>query len=208
MALHSAEYLGSFNLPGGSDNFAFAHENEVILIVWNDKPKTERVFLGDDIIVTDIWGRQFSAEIDSKTKQQILEVGPTPLVIRGCSEPIARWRLATHFNTQRLESKHGSQPATITTRNTFPAGVSGTATLNVPSEWQTDSNRWAFQSAQGEKLAIPLNITLPPNASLGDVKVSMDFEVSAERRYKFRVYRSFEVGLGDVQLDVHPALSH
>ncbi|MCH7687543.1 MAG: hypothetical protein IH899_12825, partial [Planctomycetes bacterium] len=151
MALHDVEYLGSFNLPGGSDNFAFAHENEVILIVWNSKPKTERVFLGEDIIVTDIWGRQFSAEIDSKTRQQILEVGPTPLVIRGCSEPIARWRLATHFNTQRLESKHGSQPATITTRNTFPAGVSGIATLNVPSEWHVDSNRWTFPSAQGEK---------------------------------------------------------
>ncbi|MCH7687606.1 MAG: hypothetical protein IH899_13150 [Planctomycetes bacterium] len=30
----------------------------------------------------------------------------------------------------------------------------------------------------------------------------MDFEISAGRRYKFRVYRSFEVGLGDVQLVV------
>jgi hypothetical protein len=202
MALHSAEYLGSFNLPGGSNNFAFAHENEVIVIVWNNKPQTERVFLGEDIIVMDIWGRQFSTDIDSKTRQQILKVGPTPLVIRRCSEPIARWRLATRFNTQRLESKHGSQPITITTRNTFPAGISGIATLNVPSEWQIDSGRWTFQSAQGEKLAIPLNITLPPNASLGDVKVSIDFEISAERRYKFRVYRSFDVGLGDVQLVV------
>ncbi|MCH7989272.1 MAG: hypothetical protein IID46_09000, partial [Planctomycetes bacterium] len=137
-----------------------------------------------------------------KTRQQILKVGPTPLVIRNCSEPIARWRLATRFNTQRLESKHGSQPVTITTRNTFPAGVSGIATLNVPSEWQIEPNHWTFQRAQGEKLTIPLNITLPTNASLGDVRVSVDFEISAERRYKFRVYRSFEVGLGDVQLVV------
>jgi hypothetical protein len=43
-------------------------------------------------------------------------------------------------------------------------------------------------------------LTLPPNASLGAEVASIDFEI--DQTYKFRVYRSFKVGLGDVQMHV------
>jgi len=123
-------------------------------------------------------------------------------VIHRCSKAISQWRLAARFASELLESKHGPQQVSILIRNTFPQGVRGTVTLNVPPEWQVDSNGWSFQVAPEEALTIPLQISLPPNASLGNKTVSLDFDVSAERLYKFRVYRNFQVGLGEIQLVV------
>ena len=47
-----------------------------------------------------------------------------------------------------------------------------------------------------------MKITIPSNASLGEVKVRIDFDITADRKYAFQVYRTIKVGLGDVGMQV------
>ena len=54
-----ANYLGSLQLPGGSENFLFqrAGGHEVVMFVWNDQPVTETVYLGErtDVTAINLW---------------------------------------------------------------------------------------------------------------------------------------------------------
>jgi hypothetical protein len=205
LALQGAEYLGSFNLTGNSENFAFSRGDEVVLVVWNDKPTIEKVYLGEKVTATDVWGGQQRIPVDRKTKQQVINVGPTPLVIRGCSKAVARWRMAVQFEKGRLASRTGGQNEAILGENTFPQGISGEAVLNVhrrAREWEVDPSRWALHMGAQEQFRLPLLLTLPHDASQGDERLSIDFSITADRPYHFRVYRPLHVGLGDVQLQV------
>ncbi len=206
LALRGAKYLGSLQLPAGSRNFLFQREGQkdVVMFIWNDQPVTETVYLGDATEVTaiNLWGEQTRLAIDPDSGRQILSVGPMPLVISGCSEPIARWRLAMQFETGRLASTTGVHRENILGQNTFAQGVSGTVALNVPSEWEVEPRAFPLQAGRGESFRLPLQITLPPNATLGTERMAMDVEIDADRKYRFRVYRRLEVGLGDVEMIV------
>ncbi len=202
LALRQTEYLGSFNLPNKSTNHVFARKGEVVIVIWNSEPKTEELYLGERVYVTDVWGRQHPLSLDQKTGRQKIKVGPTPLVIRGCSETVSRWRIAVQFQKGRLRSQTGQQREMILGKNSFTQGISGTVQLNAPSEWAVDPSHWELQMGAGDKLKLPMDITLSPNASLGKEPVSIDFNIQADRRYRFRVYRNFEVGLGDVIVKV------
>src|SRR5207253_987038 len=52
-----------------------------------------------------------------------------------------------------------------------------------------------FSLAAGEKFDFPITLELPSNTSLGNQRIVLDFALSP---YTFRVYRDYEVGLGDV----------
>lgn len=209
LVLQDAEYIGSFQLAGRSRNFAFARDGDVVLILWNNEPVTEEIYLGEEAVISDLWGRVTPVEKDESGLQQQIHVGNTPLIISHCSEPLARWRLAVRFENGRIRSEHGGHPETIHGKNTFPQGVSGSATLVVPQKreqeferWEVDPRTWQFQVAAGEEFHLPTVLTLPPNASLGLEELWVDFDISADRRYRFRVFRPYQVGYGDITVEV------
>jgi hypothetical protein len=69
------------------------------------------------------WGGKFRPRSKHFTGRAKLKVGPSPLVIRNCSEPLARWRIALQFEKGGLPSKTGKQKESILGVNTFPQGV-------------------------------------------------------------------------------------
>lgn len=209
LALQGSEFLGSINLPGKSRNYLFARDGEVTLFVWNDEPTVERIYLGENTQMTDIWGRVIPNRIDGTEREQVIDVGPAPLIIRHCSEPIVRWRMAVQFQNGRIRSEHGGQQESILGRNTFPQGVSGTVKLIMPRKpdqefehWEAEPNSWQIQVATGEKFELPMLLTLPANASLGAEELIIDFDIAADRPYKIRVHRPYQVGMGDIQIEV------
>ncbi|MGE3313717.1 MAG: hypothetical protein AB7O26_01290 [Planctomycetaceae bacterium] len=201
LALQGAEYLGSFVLPEESENHVFARRDEAVVVIWNKIEVEEDIFLGENAVVMDVLGRKVAASAEALTGRAKLKVGPSPLVVRNCSEPLARWRLALQFEKGGLPSKTGKQKESILGVNTFPQGVSGTATLKVPDDWRVEPTRSQFTLAASEKFVIPFAVELPSNTSLGRRLLSIDFELSGQA-YPFRVYRPYQVGLGDVLLQV------
>lgn len=205
LALQGARFLGSFNLPGGSTNYVFAHEDEVVLVVWNeDGDVTEEIYLGEQsrVMSIDLWGRRRRTPIDDASKRQIIKVTKVPQIIRGCSRPVALWRLAAQFQEQRLPSATGQHPNAILGHNTFSQGLTGRATINVPPEWEIEPSSWEFPLGPGEQFSLPMVLTIPANTSLGNAVLTIDFELDADTLHKFRVHRPIEIGLGDVFMHV------
>ncbi|MFQ5731600.1 MAG: hypothetical protein ACE5KM_06575 [Planctomycetaceae bacterium] len=204
LALRGSRFLGSLNLPGGTRNFAFANAGRGILVLWNDEAITEEVYLGPerDISVMDIWGRPLAVNVQRGTQRHVIPVGPAPVIVTGCTEALLRWRLAVRFQVAQLESRRGGQPQAVLGKNTFDQGVTGTAKLNVPRGWSLQPSTWQLRVAKGGSLSLPTTITVPANASLGDVPVTIDFNITGDRPYSFRIHRTFKVGMGDVAMQI------
>jgi hypothetical protein len=198
-ALQGADFIGSFNLPEGSRNYAFSRKGDVAIVVWSPEPVDEDLYLSEESIVTDVLGRRINVPASNGGTRPRLRVGPSPLVIRHFPEQVARWMAAVHFEKGRLPSKTGKQREVIHGLNTFHQGVNGQLRIVVPKDWKVDPPDARFSLAAGEKFDIPITLELPSNTSLGSQRIVLDFSLPP---YAFRVYRDYEVGLGDVVFSV------
>jgi hypothetical protein len=199
MALQGADFIGSFLLPEGSRNYAFSRKGEVAVVIWNNEPVDEDLYLGDETVVTDVLGRRIQIPLTESGQRAKLHVGPSPLLVRHFPESIARWMAALSFEKGRLPSKTGKQREVIHGLNTFRQGVNGQLRILVPKDWKVEPAETRFALASGEKFDIPITLELPSNTSQGGQRLVLEFAMPP---YAFRVYRDYEVGLGDVVLSV------
>ncbi len=203
--LGKARFLGSLQLPEGSHNYVFERDGEAILVAWANRPTREVLFLGDDVVIHDLWGRSRPARTvrkDGFVKQEVM-VTPTPVFITGVHLPITQWRLAFQFDRNRLDSLFGrEQVASYHFKNTFASGVGGKLHLVLPPQWETDYHGTRFKLLSGDTQSDSMRVTLGADATSGPQPVRIDFDVTARRRYQFSVYRTIEVGLGDVTMEV------
>ncbi len=199
MALQGADFIGSFLLPGGSRNYAFSRKGEVAVVIWNNEPVDEDLYLGEESVVTDVLGRRIQVPVSESGQRSKLHVGPSPLLVRHFPEPVARWMAALKFEKGRLPSKTGKQREVIQGVNTFKQGVNGQVRILVPKDWRVEPAETRFALGAGEKLDIPITLELPSNTSQGNQRLVLEFAMPP---YSFRVYRDYEVGLGDVVLSV------
>ena len=212
--LGGAKHLGSLQLPRGSSNFVFARGHDVVMVVWNDKPTEEVIYLGEDVRQIDLWGRSVSAAgsggrgPEKKEHRQVIRVGRLPTFITGIHGPITRWRLDFALAEDRIPSisNHAHQNS-FQLKNHFPRGVVGRAALVTPDVWKVTPPQTNFWLADSEQFTQGFQITLPHNASSGPHSIRTDFEVQAERSYRFSVYRRLEVGMGDVYIEIVTRLS-
>jgi hypothetical protein len=202
LALQGAEYLGSFQLLGGSRNAVFVQDDSAVVVLWSDEPLGESLYLGESPLLTDLWGRTQPLVADATTGEHTVDVGPIPKLIVNCSAPIARWRLAAQLELGKMRSEFGGHKDAVLGRNTFPQGVSGTVSLVLPREWEAEPREWTIQAAADEAFRFPVFLTAPPDVPLGEHPMSLDFRIDADRPYRFRVYKPYTVGLGDVTLEV------
>jgi len=221
--LGGAEYLGQMQLPGDSANRVFMRrDGQVVMVVWNQEPTREVLYLGNDVRRIDIFGR--SAELARENHEQVVEVGPTPMFVLGLHEAITRWRLTTVFDKRQVpgipaKPHHNS----LNFRNFFSQGVGGSlkivvldqrqagshtavvdraaASALVPDNWTIEPPQATFQMAADEVMQFPFEIRLK-NALFGKHPVRIDFNIEADERVQFSVYRQMEVGTEDLTIDV------
>lgn len=202
LALRGAEFIGSLKLENGSRNLVFERDGEGIIVLWSDVTRTEHLSAGRNAAVLDIWGRRMTNSTASDPQLTTVRVGPDPVIVRGCSAAILRWKLSTRFDAANFASLTGAQQQTILGKNTFRQGVSGKVTLRVPPGWGVQPRSWQLRAAADEELRFPMRITVPNNASQGEVPVTIEFQIAADRTYTFRVHRVFRVVMGDVAISV------
>ncbi len=191
--------FGSFNFPEVSRNFELSRKVDVAIVFCNHEPVDEDLYLGEESIVTDVLGRRIRLTTNADGLRPKIRIRPSPLVIRHFPEQIARWMAAFNFEKGRLPSKTGKQREIIHGINTFHQGVNGQVRILVPKDWKVEPPEARFSLAAGEKFDIPITLELPSNTSLGSQRIVLDFAMSS---YAFRVYREYEVGLGDVVFSV------
>jgi hypothetical protein len=203
--LAGAEYLGAFNLPGGSVNHLFARDGMAVMLVWNDRTAKELVYLGDEVRQLDLRGRETTPRTiqHQSLPAQEIEVGPSPTFITGVNEMVARWRINADFTNRRLASIFGKeQNVEMKLVNPFPQGVSGEATLHAPATWIYNRQPLPFKLAENGEHTIVWPTLLQPDANSGPQAVRVDFNIRGDRQYQFSIERMLSVGLDDVTLEM------
>jgi hypothetical protein len=201
--ISGAEYLGQVQLPGGSSNHLFARDGQAVMVVWSDEPTKEQMFFGDDIEQIDLWGRSTRprvVQLEGHSQHEI-EVGHSPTFITGLSEAVARWQVGLSFDNQQLASIFGrEQMVALRLRNTFGQGASGEVTVHAPKSWSYDGRPMRFKLSEGDTIRLPIPVTLLTDANSGPQPLRLDFDITADRNYRFTVHRTLQLGLEDVQL--------
>lgn len=208
--LADAEYLGTFNLPGGSTNHLFARDGSALLLMWNDQPTTERVFLGNEVQQLDLRGRQSTPRTiqHQGLPAQEIETGALPIFIVGVDEMVARWRITADFANRRLASVFGKeQNVELKVVNPFPQGISGEATLHAPATWNYNRQPLPFKIGEHGEQSIIWPTLLQPDANSGPQTVRVDFNIRGGRQYQFSIERTLSVGLDDVTLEMATRLT-
>lgn len=205
-ALGGAEFLGSIPLAQQSTNWLFARQQQAVLVLWNRRPVSEEVYLGDRAEVRDLWGRP----VPTTTVAGGLAVpaGPVPLLVFGGPRGLAEWLVHFRLASDRLSSVFAQrQPNQIELQCPFEQGVEGSVELSGPEDWIILPRKTRFRLAPGEKFQQPLEIILPANASSGQHRIRADFDMFAGQKYRFTVWRTVTVGLDDVRLEVSTRLT-
>lgn len=222
--LGGASYLGSVQMPAGSSNWLFKRpDGQVVMVLWNlladtveanATPIEETLYLGEDVHVVDVWGG--GAAIPLENGSQTIRVGRMPRFVVGLSEPVARWRMATRFEKSTVPSVFLTRHANaLSIKNTFGQGVGGKLRVFVPEgagvenplsdnaapEWQVSLEDRRFGLRSGESSDLPVAFTIK-DAAHGEKLVRIDFELTADREYRFSVWRTLQIGLDDIELDV------
>ncbi len=173
----TATHLGSITLPGGSQNVVFRDGQSGFMILWNDRPTTEQLYLGDEVKATDLWGRPIEiepAKSDRGSMEQRLHVGPWPILLRGINVNVALWRMRFKLETKSLPSTLAVQTKLpVSIENTFGQSTYGSIAVHAPSLVQKGGQAVRFQMAEAgqERLEIPL--PLRSDASAGKTCASL-----------------------------------
>jgi len=200
--ISGTEYLGSIELPGGSRNYILSRGDKTMMVVWNENETEEVINLGDPQQVehVDLWGRLRRPE--QRGHRQAYQVGPLPTFITGLSREMALWRIEFKFVDDRLRSQFGRpQYPRFRLKNPFGQGVGGTMRVRTPETWGDPLPPVRVNMSGHETRTEHLEITLRSNASSGKERIRVDFDITADRDYRFSLWRTVEVGLGDVVME-------
>ncbi|HTN75102.1 MAG TPA: hypothetical protein VL096_07640, partial [Pirellulaceae bacterium] len=208
--LGGAEYLGSIHLPGGSVNHLFRRDQQAIMVLWNDRPTQETLFLGEQIEHFDLWGRTIphaTVDQDGAPTQQ-LSIGRLPSFVTGLSLPIAQWRIRFAFETTHLPSVFGKdQLAKFTFINTFAQSVGGEVRVHPPLNWEVTPLATNFRAAAGEPRQESFQVRFKSEAESGRQLLRFDLTLTADHDYRFSVYQPIHVGLDDVTIETSTRLN-
>lgn len=203
--LSGATYLGRMVLPGGSTNAVFVRGAQALMVAWNHRPASERVYLGEAVTLTDLWGR--TTDLSGDQGPQVFRTNPLPVFLNGCHRDVMRWRLGVKLGLARIESAYTEHHNTLGLANTFPQGVTGELRLHLPRRWTAQPAEWSLQLAAGAPFQTPVAIAFPFNESQGTKLLRLAFDLSAERHFRFSVWRPIRLGTDDLELRVDTRLS-
>jgi hypothetical protein len=206
LELGGAKFIGAMQLPHNSQSLIFVRDNDAVMVLWNDKPVEEVLYLGEEVNQVDLWGRARTPE--KRGNDQVIQADALPAFVTGLSTPIARWYIDLSFDQERMPSITGlAQANGFRVKNPFPCKAAGTAAIVAPRGWIVEPKQVYFHLAAGEELQQPISITFPDTAASGRHAVRVEFQIQADRPYKFSVLRHIEMGLGDVRIEYQTRLN-
>jgi len=207
LTLGGAEALESMRLPQGSSAQVFLRDNDATMVAWNRRPTEEKLYLGEDARLVDLWGHE--EPLAKSEAGHRLRLGPVPAFVIGLDKSIALWRHGCVLGSDRIPSVFNQrQTNRIEFRNTFDQPVTGTVTLHTSEPWGVRPDRFTFRLKPAEVFRQDLELTLPSNANSGLHVLRANFELTGDRACRFSAYRTIQVGLGDVRIDLTAHLNH
>ncbi len=207
-SLGAASYDGSIELPGRSVNHVFTTHNErgseTFMLLWNDLPTVEQVYLGEHVQASDVWGKSIvvgSSLSERGTPQQELNIGPWPIFVRGVDLNLIRFEQQFQMQLDSLDNALAvAREIPVSLSNTLPQNAIGSVAVHSPTLLNSAGSQSPLQLPSGLQQEKSLPIFLRPDASAGKHRLRFDFDLTAGKPYHFSIYRSLKLGQGDIEL--------
>ena len=186
LALAGTEYLGSLQLPGGSTNHVFARGDDVVMVVWNDEPTEEVMYLGDRRAADRRLGTLDPAGRE-RCRQTIS--GRSAAHVRHRIEPAAGRAGTAAWSCERPHAqrlRRAVRELADGSRTFFPQGVGGRVRMVGPTDWKIDPRMIDFKLSAGEEAVLPFSVTLPFDAASGRQPMRIEFDIGADRHTSSR----------------------
>jgi hypothetical protein len=209
LALAGRDYIGSMQLYQGSENHLFANNDEAVMVIWNDHPCQEEIYLGENLHAVNIWGtKQEIKQVKENDRiMNLLEVGPDPVFVYGIHAKLAEFCRSFQFENKQLQSLLGrDQSVRFKFQNPFPKSISGKVTVHAPALLQSAAPVY-LRAGAGESRKENFQMLLKSDAGSGVRTVRLDFELNADQRHRFSIYRQINVGLEGIDVDVESRLN-
>lgn len=195
--LNGAVYLGQMQLPGRSENHLFAKDGQAMMLIWNDQPSTETLYLGEKLSVINLWGR--AVPFGKQENRQVLTVNAWPLLVRGMDLAVAQIRQSIAFDRAAIDSVLGQkQPLKLTFANGFMRGVSGDLTLKNQTLFDGDYTL-PFKVARDESFQYTIPVEIRQDSLSGEQLVQLDFHFHNEELEVFSAWHPLRLGLDEIE---------
>ncbi|MGO9115576.1 MAG: hypothetical protein ACLP9L_40730, partial [Thermoguttaceae bacterium] len=209
LLLGGAPYLGDIDLPQGNQIHCFGGNEKYVGVFAGRKPGQETVYLGNDLRTHDLWGNSRACPPTispddaptglSPTPRSVIAVQQQPAFLVGLDGPITLWHLGVDFSPNRLPSVPSAMvPVMLELKNTFPQPITGRINIRGPQNWYIEPRTAEFRLNRGARWKQDLAVALPSDVVGGRQMVRLDFEIQADRLYRFAMVRPLEVTLGNV----------
>jgi len=197
LLLGRARKIGSLRLRGKSNNVIYRSPYSSVMLIWANSPRTEQVFLGDDVYQVDVWGRRSpipTEPIDGRMVHRV-EVDPLPKFIVGIDPALAEFRMSVDLDRDRIDALLSlKQRVGIRYTNPVSQSLLGTLSLEAPPAWTIDPAEQNWDLSPNKSGASDVNIVLGNNATIGRFELPIDFEFATVPPTTIRVYREIEIG--------------
>ncbi len=188
---------GSLKLRNGTDNMVFTGDNRAVLLLWAPVPGEERLFLGADAQVVDVWGKvaDLPIEFDGNQPTQVVPTGPEPVFVIGADPSLLAFRMSVALEPDRLDSLIGrNQKLSISLSNPIDESLVGDLRIMTPASWSIESPKWHWQSLAGRSASHTFDVGLTNTAMIGDYEVPIQFDIDSVPPKRITVYRHVVVG--------------
>lgn len=204
----AAVYAGSIDFPGGSTNHFFTHQresgDETLVLLWNDVPTVEQMYLGDQLQARDVWGKAIpvrTVQSERGTPEQQVSVGPWPIFVHGVDLNIVRFHQEFELQLKNMDNALSlAQTIPVSMANTFPQNAVGKVSVVSPSLLNGERSENPLQLASGVQQLKSLPVFIRNDASAGSHRLRFDFDLTADKPYSFSIYRNMVLGMGDMEL--------
>ncbi|MDR0870187.1 MAG: hypothetical protein LBN39_05275, partial [Planctomycetaceae bacterium] len=207
--LSGRPFLGSLHLPNHSTNYCFDNSGTTVMVLWNDKPTTETLYLGDDIQLIDVWGKRTTPE--RKGREQIIPVSAVPVFAAGLNTDIAKFRLNFQMKTEEISSiPNQPYPLEFSYKNesALPMSAEFSVIEPRPGHWLTAPAVVALPVNPNETGTGTFDLTLTGRANTGLRPIRFDVKAAAGgKTLNFAVYDDLQIGDKDLSMEFSSSLN-
>lgn len=202
IAVHLADkqYVGSLPLDGPSSNHLFLAGDKVAMVAWSDEPTTLEAVLGAHARVLDLWGRTLQGPVADETRR--IPLDDMPVLIVDMDEFLVRFQLGLRFERGDVTSRFGVHQDRLLIHNPSRNALAGTAVAQFPRPWNPRPAEFPVAVSRGESTGLPFALTMPQGVAQGEYQIPIDFRLTTNQSYRFRLHRPFRVGGDELRVEL------
>ena len=202
--LQGRRVVGRLDLGPGLKGMILDGERGGLLAVWSEgelgKPAIVHMFLGDNVVETDVWGNRASlARVEGKHR---LSITSTPTFIEGIDARLALLRASFAVTPTLIESSQITHEHTLTLSNPWTQTLHGELVVIEPGrDWRIEARRISVNIEPGGKAVYPLQIGLPVAETAGRKTLVARLEFTSMKHQPIDLSAPMELGLEHLFID-------